>query len=104
MDIEWVGVYNQKEDKEMAKEVNEEVMEEEVENQTQIPTESKKAKVWKVIKAVAYGAAFVAGAGVVLVLSHLGDKDNEKEEEKKVDDLDDLDKIKEDNSITTTVF
>lgn len=92
-------------------EVNEgEVTEAEEKVENPIPTESKKAKVWKVIKAAAYGVAFIAGAGIVLVLSHLGDKEEEKEEEK--DDLDDLDKItdefvdaaKDDPSIETTVF
>lgn len=96
----------------MAKEMNfnannEEVNEEKIENPN--PTESKKVKVWKIVKAAAYGVAFIAGAGVVFVLSHLGDKDDEKEEEKSDLDLDDItdsfvDAAKEDPSIETTVF
>lgn len=90
-------------------EVNEEVMEEEEKVENPIPTESKKAKAWKVIKTVAYGVAFIAGAGIVFVLSHLGDKDDEKEEKKDDPTLDDItdqfvEAAKEDPNIDTTVF
>ena len=66
----------------------------------------KENKIVKYGKIALYGLAFVAGAAVVAVLSHLGD--DKDEEPKSIEDLTDIDKVieeaKKDPEIETVEF
>lgn len=74
--------------------------------QVQTEVTKKENKIVKYGKIALYGLAFVAGAAVVAILSHLGD--DKDEEPKSIEDLTDIDKVieeaKKDPEIETVEF